>query len=165
MKTIKTILPVLALALVCNAWGENSTAKISVETKEGLNTYEMYDSGKMYFSGNSLVIETSESGENKQLVKFELADINKLLFFSEETASQNIGNNTLSLGIYPNPSSDYINVSLPTGENYPYNVFSANGSVVKTGQITNGGRIDIQSLTPGIYFLQIGNVYIKFSKI
>lgn len=91
------------------------------------------------------------------------------------TTSNWIGGNTLStdlfngtksiLQLYPNPSSDFIQISeLTKTENYKiYNIL---GSEVKSGTIDNSSKANIQSLTNGAYFLKLssGNTTFRFIK-
>lgn len=66
--------------------------------------------------------------------------------------------------ISPNPSSNFIEITgLTTTENY--NIYNTLGQEVKKGIANNNEKIDIQNLTPGIYFLKFetGNT-LKFIK-
>lgn len=85
--------------------------------------------------------------------------------FSLTGATSNwLSDNTLDLNnfdylnstiqIFPNPSSDFIQISaLTTTENYKiYNVL---GSMVKAGSIDDKIKINIQALTNGLYFLKL----------
>ncbi len=61
-------------------------------------------------------------------------------------------NETSSLSVYPNPSSDLIRVSdIPGGT--PYQILNAAGQKVMSGLISNS-EIDVRSLPQGLYFLQ-----------
>ena len=85
--------------------------------------------------------------------------------FSLTGATSNwLSDNTLDLNnfdylnstiqIFPNPSSDFIQISaLTTTENYKiYNVL---GSMIKAGSIDDKIKINIQALTNGLYFLKL----------
>lgn len=162
-----TFLTALCLIVgICDVVGESPAASVVVETKSGTESYQMYESGKMYFSNDFLIIEPTNVGatDAQNGIKYKLADINKLLFSSEGTSVANT-DNIASVNVYPNPSSDYLNLELPSEEVYQYAIYSLKGEKVKTGQIGNGGKIDIQTLPTGVYFLNIGNTYLKISKI
>mgnify|MGYP003574909942 CR=1 FL=1 len=69
-----------------------------------------------------------------------------------------------AIKLYPNPSSDFIQISaLTKTENYT--IYNVSGSEVKSGSIDSNTKINIQSLTNGAYFLKLnsGNA-IKFIK-
>ena len=67
--------------------------------------------------------------------------------------------------LYPNPSIDYIQLS-GLGKTEKYAIFNFSGTKILNSSISNGEKIDIQSLTNGIYFLKFknGNT-IKFMKL
>jgi WD40 repeat protein len=84
-----------------------------------------------------------------------------------------ISNND-KLNIFPNPARDYIEISSinPTlkrgvNEGSDIQIFDMLGIVLSTagGGIKGGGRIDISNLSPGIYFIKIGNRAAKFVKM
>jgi aminopeptidase N len=83
---------------------------------------------------------------------------------------------TTYLSIYPNPATDYIEINLdainPTlkrrvDEDSNIQIFDMLGINVSPagGGIKGGGRIDISFLSPGIYFIKIGNKVEKFVKM
>lgn len=72
--------------------------------------------------------------------------------------------NKKSIKLFPNPSTDYIQISgLTKKENYK--IYSILGNEIKSGNILKQEQIDIQNLTNGLYFLKFedGNT-IKFLK-
>ena len=71
---------------------------------------------------------------------------------------------TQKISFYPNPSSDFIQISGLTNT-VNYSAFNALGAKVSTGTISNNEKINIQNLTNGLYFLKLenGNT-IKFIK-
>jgi hypothetical protein len=83
-----------------------------------------------------------------------------------------INNNTLSINdltlrtvkVFPNPSSDFIEITGLTAIE-DYRIYNTLGQEVKKGIVLENKKIDIQSLTNGIYFLKFknGNT-IKFIK-
>ncbi|MBP5455976.1 MAG: T9SS type A sorting domain-containing protein [Paludibacteraceae bacterium] len=150
---------------VCNVWGENYSAKVVVETNEGAKTYEIYESGKLYFSNDFLVIDPASNTDGHSAAKIRLADINKLLFFDGETSNQDEIKNALSFDVYPNPATDYLSVRFASAESCPFSIYSINGEVVKSGKIQSGEKIEVYSLPAGVYFFNIGGMFIKFSKI
>jgi hypothetical protein len=66
----------------------------------------------------------------------------------------------LELALYPNPASDYIQVvGLPTNGKYTIDIYNPQGQKVKSQIRTDGSdlRLDIQTLPPGVYFIQINS--------
>jgi hypothetical protein len=80
------------------------------------------------------------------------------------TLSVDYFNEKSSLKIFPNPSSNFIEITgLATQENYE--IYNTLGQEIKKGIVNENERIDIQNLTNGLYFLKLkkGNS-IKFVK-
>jgi WD40 repeat protein len=86
----------------------------------------------------------------------------------------NESSNNSGINIYPNPASDYIeitsiNPTLKRGvdEGSEIQIFDMLGINVSPagGRIKEGGRIDISNLSTGIYFIKIGNRVEKFVKM
>jgi hypothetical protein len=57
-----------------------------------------------------------------------------------------------NLSMYPNPTTDFINVS--NKNNAGYAVINVNGAVVANGVVSNS-NIDVTSLSKGVYTLRI----------
>lgn len=66
----------------------------------------------------------------------------------DETASA-------SIQVYPNPVSDYFVIKTESDEAMQLSIFSVDGQKVKTIESRNGALINVQSLRPGIYSLNI----------
>jgi hypothetical protein len=86
---------------------------------------------------------------------------------SEEPIQNNIS-------IYPNPAGDYIEINLERyatlgkcGISGSIQIFNTLGEIVLSVEQTSPSvhRIDISFLTPGIYFIKIGNRVEKFVKM
>jgi len=67
------------------------------------------------------------------------------------------------LNIHPNPTSDRINLTLPTGfgeeDNASYKIIASSGKIMMNGKISNQAAeaLDVSSLIPGIYSIQVFN--------
>ena len=69
------------------------------------------------------------------------------------------------VSIYPNPTQSKINLSLNYAKEVHYKLFSPLGKQLMTGTITSGNEeIDISHLPSNIYFLKVGNQFIKVLK-
>ncbi len=165
MKNIRLIL-LIAFGLVAgcvNAWGEKSTAKITVETTEHTQqTINMYESGKMYFSGDFIVFEPSEKQDP---VKIDLKEIKKLLFSNGDASKVDDATYVSSFDIAPNPAKDFITVRIPFDEERSYSIYDMKGNIVMSGTVSNGEKLNVESLSSGMYLINIGNMYIKFNKL
>lgn len=168
MKNVRLIfLMAFGLVVGCmDAWGEKASAKITVETAEHTQTIDVYESGKMYFSGDFLVFETSDNAESKQNpVKIDLKEIKKLLFSLGDESKVEDASYVSSFDVIPNPAKDFIIVSVPFDEERSYSIYDMRGNIVKSGTVSNGEKLNVESLSSGMYLMNIGNVYIKFNKI
>ena len=75
--------------------------------------------------------------------------------------------------VYPNPGTDFIEISYPPLERGSrgvgiklYNIFGQNCDLTPTLSTSGeGARIDVSGLPPGIYFVRIGDRVSKFVKI
>ena len=70
-----------------------------------------------------------------------------------------------SFDVTPNPAKDFIIVSVPFDEERSYSIYDMRGNIVKSGTVSNGEKLNVESLSSGMYLMNIGNVYIKFNKI
>ena len=76
--------------------------------------------------------------------------------------SQNI-----NFQIYPNPAQDNLTVKVdPALLNQPFQIFSISGQLVLSGKLTSeNSEIHLNSISEGVYLLQIGNQSKKIVKI
>jgi len=65
--------------------------------------------------------------------------------------------------IYPNPSSDFIQINGLKAET-SVEVISCAGELIKQDEIGGQCQMDISSLKEGIYFIRLGNQFIRFVK-
>jgi|JI10StandDraft_1071094.scaffolds.fasta_scaffold03550_6 hypothetical protein len=67
-------------------------------------------------------------------------------------------NEIASIGLYPNPASDYLEIQLPENQTLQqrYEIIDSNGRLLDSGVInTPNNRIDIRTLSDGIYLMKI----------
>ncbi len=62
--------------------------------------------------------------------------------------------------VYPNPASDFVYFNNP--ELQPVRIYSALG--IQIAEISKTRRIDVSSLSPGLYFIRVGSEVYKFIK-
>lgn len=69
-----------------------------------------------------------------------------------------------SLTVSPNPTTQFITFSYPEAE-YQIQVFSSNGALIRSETFTGSKqKLDVSSLSSGVYVLQIGSCRVKFIK-
>ena len=91
------------------------------------------------FTSDDIIDEWSCSGFDKELI---------------DTRSNEAQIDTPVL--YPNPSNGIVYLKgLSDSESYAYRLYDRQGANVMTGQIYNGGHIDISELASGIYIMSI----------
>ncbi len=63
----------------------------------------------------------------------------------------------LNANLFPNPTSNYINISVSDQERLPltFNLFNLNGNLIETRTVLNKERISTNHLSPGIYIYQL----------
>lgn len=88
--------------------------------------------------------------QNDMAFGIELSYANQMVSTGEKFAIED-------LNIYPNPSSNYLNIDLITiSDNVYYHLISTTGNIVKTGMLKSGSQtIDISQLASGSYILKI----------
>lgn len=152
----------LAFGAVCaNA---QLLTSVSVQTADGCQSYTMYNSGKMYFSENQLVIDTVGDGN---VVVTDLESIEKLLFSTFQYTSTGLvqmGFDASALAVSPTFATNQIVVTGVVGS-FKYQIINVSGSVVATGTADAGEPIDVSSLSEGVYFIRMNGSILKFGKL
>ena len=97
----------------------------------------------------------------------DLAHSNTLYYLIEYSTSLSTDVTTLGskIGLHPNPSVDFVQVSGLTDDEVSYILYDVNGSAIKSGVVSNNDKINTQYLTKGMHFLIFDNGSIaKFVK-
>jgi len=130
--------------------GENSPANpIAFHIDEGVSAFAPatrvgYDF-KGWFNAEGNEINMISSGTESNVV-----------LFAKWDTSTNVDNVTKTLQIYPNPASNYFEVSGGEGEKLV--IYSTKGVVIKSIHITRQiEQVDISNLISGIYLIKIDN--------
>lgn len=139
-----------------------TTLKVSYYTGS-TQDYTITTSGKLYFSGNNLLVKTSASATD---VSIPTGIIKKITFSSSVLAVQETGTGTDNdlIKLYPNPSAEFIRITSDKKEALKVKIFSAEGRLVLNGTFQHGEDIDISSLKTGFYLVQVNNNTIKLIK-
>lgn len=105
----------------------------------------------LYLDGTDLYI--SVFGENR-IVKFQTSTL----------GIADINSSSLNLTLFPNPSSDYIQL-LELNQKVDYTIHSMLGSELLSGTLVPNQKINIQKLNKGTYFLRLDDKrIIKFAR-
>lgn len=155
---------ILSMLSFVSSFAETQT-KVLIEDEETTREYMMYGSGKMYFSGDQLIVDTLG---NEHGVKVNLGDIKKMTFSLVEvspTGIEKVVAQSPSVSLFPTISKDFIRVKIGGEGEFPYFIYSVNGNLVDKGNVSDGGKLDVSSLVKGVYLLKIGDTYIKISKL
>jgi hypothetical protein len=95
---------------------------------------------------------TTSTSEIDQAIQFTPSD--KSIVASDCSSTLSVGGNDLqNLNIYPNPATDYVNITTPDVVDYV--IYDNMGRRVKQGTLSNDKAIYISDLKPGMYFVSI----------
>lgn len=162
--TMKTVMMLLA-GMVASPLMAITFTRVSVEQPEGITHYRMYDEGKIYFSGNSMVIDTVGNGKVESIA---LSQVDKMLFETVDLSASGVErvlSAASSLNLYPNPAKDYITIESDSEMVASYMIYSVRGEIVARGEAGNGSKLDVSKLPAGFYMLEWNGVIMKFSKL
>jgi hypothetical protein len=107
-------------------------------------------SGSIDFTIGEVVINTGTDGSNDLTQGFHQTNWN---FVGVEDHSPNY-----EATIFPNPTSDVLNIRTSTFENVTYTLYDALGKMVKQGKLsTEQTPIQVSQLAPGRYSLTLNN--------
>lgn len=123
-------------------------------------SYNIDTTGKLYFSGDNLLIkETSSSND----VTIPISIIQKITLTTYVLGTDEIGSNTNSLKIYPNPSDKWIKISGLKNKSL-VKIYSMTGKLVHSGDYTSETEINISNLSSGLYLVQVNGSTLKLLK-
>ena len=127
------------------------------ESNEGNYTRRFYFFHDQTSSSNKLILNLDRNGVNV----FEIYDLPSSSLSTNEINSQKI-----ILG-FPNPTSDFLNISSPNISGNKIEIFDSSGRLVLKKKIDPHLEIisiNVKKLTSGIYFYKIGDFNSKFIK-
>jgi len=134
--------------------------KITIHLTDGSeSSFNISADGKLYFSGNNLLIKDS-IGITSSIT---LSQIRKIVF---ESNSSGIESHIESgqMFIYPNPSSNYLRIGNISEQVVNVTIFSMNGKVLLRSEYRNGDQIDVSNLSHGLYIVRVDEQAFKFCK-
>ncbi|MFN2261831.1 MAG: T9SS type A sorting domain-containing protein [Psychroflexus sp.] len=119
-------------------------------------TFRIFDSQNdgicCFFGEGSFILETAEgeliySGgefETEDSVEFRIGEGLSSVDFSSE-----------SINIYPNPTSDFIEISSDLTTEFEVQIFDMNGKMLMNLDNINNNKIDLSELASGVYFIKL----------
>jgi len=156
----KKFFPAILLFAMCSFAVQAATTVSVLEKNGGLKSYQVEESGKMYFSGDGLMIQ-EKSGS--QAVSVNVSNIKKITFSSVSVGVDGNAAEQIALFAFPNPVKDVVFLAgVKKGEKV--SVFAANGSLVSEISYEEEG-INLSSLPSGAYVLSVSGKSIKISKL
>ena len=123
------------------------------------------DGGSVSYSVGQ-VVYTTNTGTNGSVAQ----GVQQPYEISVVTAIEDAKGINLSVSAYPNPTTDYLTLSIDAFNisNLSYQLYDMNGKVLQSKKITgNQTNIAMSSLVPSIYFVRVitGNQSVKVFKI
>lgn len=108
---------------------------------------------------NAMTLDSATAANIRQTVETVVYDSLDFWYqYAEEPSNISNQQITSTLQVYPNPTSDMINIELPQAENgkYVLNIYNSVGERVHQEPINGGGtvRVSIQKFPAGTYFVE-----------
>ena len=112
------------------------------------------------FSGDNLLIN-----QGGTVTPISRSVIRKLTMEDVTSSSIETYDENAKIFIYPNPTSDKLNMSSETEQLVLVGIFTLNGQKLMQQQMSTSESIDVSSLAKGIYIIKINETSYKFSKL
>ena len=114
---------------------------------------------KITFADNNLVLKLNTGTTSNYL----LSSINKLIF---STTSEIINPDTdAEIALFPNPANDFICLKNLSDDNNQITIYNTSGILVMAATVNATDKIDISTLSKGVYIIRVAGTAIKFSKL
>jgi len=135
---------------------------VSVTYYDGtVQNYNVATTGKLYFDAAHLFVKTDASTAVPTTIP---VDLIRKITFTTVLGTQTFAENAKNFKLYPNPGGEYIKINAPTAEELNTKIYSLTGQLVKQGVFQSDESIEISTLSPGLYFVQVNGSTLKFSK-
>ncbi len=162
---IKKVLIAFFLLAVPYAFSYAETlTKMTLVNGGSSESFGMHNNGKMYFSGNYLMIDTLGNGTVQRRI---FAEVDKILFSLVDvsnTGVETVLSSSPSLAVYPNPVLNEFSIKSDADGVFEYSILSVSGETVAQSKTSNGATVDVSGLKSGLYFVRVGDSYLKFTK-
>lgn len=108
---------------------------------------------------NNISITPISSDENSITINVAKGNY-KVNLISQTLSVSDVPNDVNIIQIFPNPTLDHIYVNNLKG-NQQYTIYDLKGQIIDSGMISQDQKIDLQTLSKGIYFLKIKGFSMK----
>jgi Secretion system C-terminal sorting domain len=125
-----------------------------------VQAFNVTTTGKLYFEADNLNVKIDGFTAPTTIP----VDIIRKITFSSALATTTFGENNHHLVLYPNPSSDVIQINSDITEDLNTKIYSLTGRLILQGVYKSGQDIDLSHLSSGLYLVQVNGLTIKFSK-
>ncbi|WP_430815107.1 T9SS type A sorting domain-containing protein [Carboxylicivirga sp. RSCT41] len=139
-----------SLKIVAKMYDDNHDVVRLVNTRfDVTNTYKSYT--------NTVVVEATEK---YMAIEIEVWNQAGSYIIDDVSVTESIANSTNDIlvndiKVYPNPANDYINIQSLNGETLDVKIYDITGKFAMQQRMVRAGeRIDIQSLSKGIYVIE-----------
>lgn len=158
MKQLRTILPMLLL--LATSYSFSQTGVIVTYYDGTTQNFNVDTNGKLYFSNDDLNVKQ----DGTTAITTIPVNIIRKIVFSNTLGTQTFGENKNNVALYPNPSTDLIQIKSDSAEDLNVKIYALTGQLIKQGIFQPNQSIDISSLAKGLYLVQVNSLTVKFSK-
>jgi len=145
--------------------GQTASAQSTVsitKTNGTVSRYTVQSTGSISFAGDYVVIKESGTSSAQSIP---MSAIRNMKFSDNSNGIEDaISGQQSAVSLYPNPAQNYCVVRGTDGEQMKVTVYSMTGAKMIDTTVENEGRIDISSLTTGVYMVKINNHTTKLVK-
>jgi hypothetical protein len=142
---------------------------IKFNKKDDFKTYRIWefndfeDPTGVLGAGDKFNIEIDQNNpENKKVY---IQTYQGILIYEPDISSVKKGNENVSFNISPNPVQDQLRIeNYEIGINHNIEIYNVLSEKVLTANISEINSINVSNLTPGVYFIKIGDKVEKFVK-
>lgn len=138
-----------------------STVSIT-KTNGTISRYTVQNTGSISFAGDYIIIKESSTSSAQSIPMSAIR--NMKLSDSSNGIENAVSGHQSTVSLYPNPAQNYCVVRGTNGEQMKVTIYSMTGATMIDTTVENEGRIDISSLTTGVYMVKINNHTSKLVK-
>ncbi|GEP52542.1 hypothetical protein FNO01nite_32140 [Flavobacterium noncentrifugens] len=126
-----------------------------------VQNFSVATTGKLYFDSDNLFVKTDDSAVAPTTIPVSLI---RKIAFTTTLGTHTFAENAKKLILYPNPGGEYVRIKSEIAKDLDTKIYSLTGQLVKQGNYQSEENIDISTLSPGLYFVQVNGSTLKFSK-
>ena len=148
-----------ALLYVCPVMAQNSaqSTNVTVVYNNSLPNALFENVTRFYFDNGDLVLDQNGVTSNIPVTTIQRLELDAV------SSVQSWEDNSILL--YPNPTSDKLYFSTNKEQIVQVRVYSMNGQLLFSQQLSTSESIDVSTLSKGMYIIKINNQTYKFSKL